>query len=189
MGNAVGLGGYRLNIHLVCSLVSWTGYWILYRLCHRIRNLYMHWLARQWYWILYECWHWIGRMQIEYYVSSVIGLGGCQLNMKLSAHRIELYIQYPLLEWRIMTYYSLDKSYTCIKYLSTNAYYTVIMYNLPDVHWDILNNIMSQYYLHYYHILRLNSVKYLNCIDMLQQCDCFGGYMGVVKDGQKVLES
>jgi hypothetical protein len=32
------------------------------------------------------------------------------------------------------------------------------MYNLADICWDILNNIMSSYYLCYYQILGLNDV-------------------------------
>jgi hypothetical protein len=35
---------------------------------------------------------------------------------------------------------------------------TYIMYNLVDVHWHVLNDTMSQYYLHYYHIFGLSGV-------------------------------
>jgi hypothetical protein len=43
---------------------------------------------------------------------------------------------------------SLDTLPTCIEYYSTDLYYTYTMYNLVDIHRDILNDIMSSYYLH-----------------------------------------
>ena len=47
---------------------------------------------------------------------------------------------------------------TCIEYLSANLYNTYTMYNPADVRWDVLNDIMSSYYLCYYQILGLNDV-------------------------------
>ena len=55
-----------------------------------------------------------------------------------------------------MASYSSDTLPTCIEYHSTNRYYT---YNQADIGWDILNNIMSLYYLHIYRIFRLNGVS------------------------------
>ena len=34
------------------------------------------------------------------------------------------------------------------KYCPADPFTSDIMYNLPDVRWDVLNDIMSQYYLH-----------------------------------------
>ena len=53
---------------------------------------------------------------------------------------------------------SSDTLPTCIEYHSTDLYYTYTMYNLADVRWDILNNIMSSYYLRYYRIFGLNGL-------------------------------
>ena len=39
-----------------------------------------------------------------------------------------------------------------------DLYNTYTIYNPPDVHWHILNNTMSQYYLCFYHIFGLNGV-------------------------------
>jgi len=55
-----------------------------------------------------------------------------------------------------MALYSLDLLPTHIEYHSTNLHNTYIMYNLADICWDVLNNIMSLYYLHYYQIFGLN---------------------------------
>jgi hypothetical protein len=51
---------------------------------------------------------------------------------------------------------------TCIKYHSTDLYDTYTMYNPADVHWDILNDIMSSYYLHIYQIFGLNGL-FIGC--------------------------
>src|SRR5882762_10991778 len=45
-----------------------------------------------------------------------------------------------------------------IKYCSADTYNTYIMYSPVDVRWHVLNDIMSEYYLRYYHILGLNDV-------------------------------
>jgi len=55
---------------------------------------------------------------------------------------------------------SSDMLPTRIEYHSTDLYYTYTMYNLADVRWDILNDIMSLYYLCYYWIFGLNSLRY-----------------------------
>ena len=48
--------------------------------------------------------------------------------------------------------------HTYIKYHSADLCSTYIMYNSADVRWHILNNIMSQYYLHYCRVFGLNGV-------------------------------
>ena len=45
-----------------------------------------------------------------------------------------------------------------IKYSSADLYNTYAMYNLPDIHWHVLNDTMSQYYLHHYWIFGLNAL-------------------------------
>jgi hypothetical protein len=57
-----------------------------------------------------------------------------------------------------MVLYSSDMLPTCIEYHSTDLYDTYTMYNPVDVRWDILNNIMSSYYLHIYQIFGLNGL-------------------------------
>jgi len=47
---------------------------------------------------------------------------------------------------------------THIEYHSADLYYTYTMYNPADVRWDVLNDIMSLYYLHYYQIFGLNGL-------------------------------
>jgi len=46
-----------------------------------------------------------------------------------------------------------------IMYGSANLYHTYTMYNPADICLDILNNIMSLYYLHYYQIFGLNGLR------------------------------
>ena len=58
-----------------------------------------------------------------------------------------------------MASYSSDTLPTCIEYHSADLYYTYTMYNLADVCWDILNDIMSLYYLHIYHIFGLKGLR------------------------------
>ena len=60
-----------------------------------------------------------------------------------------------------MASYSSDMLPTRIEYHSADLYYTYTMYNLVDVRWDVLNDIMSLYYLHIYWIFRLNGVGML----------------------------
>ena len=63
-----------------------------------------------------------------------------------------------------MASYSSDMLPTHIEYHSANLYYTYTMYNPVDVHRDVLNDIMSLYYLHIYWIFGLNGVVYLDDI-------------------------
>ena len=58
-----------------------------------------------------------------------------------------------------MASYSSDTLQTRIEYHSAALYYTYTMYNLADVRWAVLNNIMSLYYLHIYRIFGLNGVN------------------------------
>ena len=58
-----------------------------------------------------------------------------------------------------MASYSSDTLPTRIEYHSADLYYTYTMYNLADVSWDVLNDIMSSYYLHIYWIFGLNGVQ------------------------------
>ena len=46
-----------------------------------------------------------------------------------------------------------------IEYYSADPYNTYTMYNPADIRWDVLNNIMSSYYLHNHQILGLNGVS------------------------------
>src|SRR5882762_4470889 len=75
-----------------------------------------------------------------------------------SAYWIQSDIQYPTSESHTMVHYSSDTSYTRIEYPSADPYSTYTMYNPADVHWDVLNDIMSSYNLHNYQILGLNGV-------------------------------
>src|SRR5258705_13426269 len=54
---------------------------------------------------------------------------------------------------------SSDTLPTHIEYHSADLYYTYTMYNPADVRWDVLNDIMSSYYLHIQRIFGLNDVK------------------------------
>ena len=45
-----------------------------------------------------------------------------------------------------------------IRYCSADLYNTYIMYHLPDVHWHLLNDTMSPYYLCHYRIFLLNAL-------------------------------
>jgi hypothetical protein len=47
---------------------------------------------------------------------------------------------------------------TRIEYQSADPYYTYTMYHLADVRWDVLNDIMSSYYLHNHRIFGLNAL-------------------------------
>jgi hypothetical protein len=67
---------------------------------------------------------------------------------KQSAYLIQSDIQYPMSESLIMAPYSLDMLHTHIEYHSTDPYDTDTMYHPVDVRWDVLNDIMSSYYLH-----------------------------------------
>ena len=57
-----------------------------------------------------------------------------------------------------MASYSSDTLPTCIEYHSADLYYTYTMYNPADIRWDVLNDIMSLYYLHIYHIFGLKGL-------------------------------
>ena len=56
---------------------------------------------------------------------------------------------------------SSDTLLTYIEYHSTDPYYTYTMYNPADMHWDVLNDIISSYYLCYYQIFGLNGLPVL----------------------------
>src|ERR1700692_814228 len=77
---------------------------------------------------------------------------------KQSAHLILLYSEYLMLDWRITSHHPSDTLGTSIRYCSADLYNTYTMYHPPDICWHILNDTMSQYYLHYYQILGLNGV-------------------------------
>ena len=77
---------------------------------------------------------------------------------KQSAYLIQSDIQYLTSESLIMAPYSSDMLSTHIEYHSANLYHTYTMYNLADICWDVLNNIISLYYLRIQPILGLNCV-------------------------------
>ena len=62
--------------------------------------------------------------------------------------------------------------HTYIKYHSADPCSTYIMYNSVDVRWHVLNNIMSQYYLHYCRVFGLNGVK--GTKEMIEVCIYLG---------------
>jgi hypothetical protein len=78
---------------------------------------------------------------------------------KQLAHPIQSYNEYLMLDWQITSHHPLDTLGTSIRYCAANLYNTYTMYHPPDVRWHILNDTMSQYYLHYYWILGLNGVN------------------------------
>ena len=59
-----------------------------------------------------------------------------------------------------MASYSSDTLPTRIEYHFADLYNTDTMYNPPDVRWDVLSDIMSEYYLHIYRIFGLNGVDH-----------------------------
>ena len=69
-----------------------------------------------------------------------------------------------------MASYSSDTLPTRIEYHSADLYDTYTMYNLADIHWDVLNDIMSLYYLHIYRIFGLNGVLTQNPFGKSSQC-------------------
>jgi hypothetical protein len=52
----------------------------------------------------------------------------------------------------------IDMFVMSIKYFPADPYNTYTMYNPADICWHVLNNIMSEYYLCYYHIFWLNAL-------------------------------
>jgi hypothetical protein len=56
------------------------------------------------------------------------------------------------------TLYPSDTLYTRIEYPSADQYNTYTIYIPVDVRWDVLNDIMSSYYLHNYRIFGLNGL-------------------------------
>ena len=58
----------------------------------------------------------------------------------------------------MLAHYSSDTFSTHIEYLSADLYSTYTMYSPADIRSDVLNDIMSSYYLHNYRILGLNGV-------------------------------
>ena len=62
-------------------------------------------------------------------------------------------------DWLINIQYQIaGQSSVDIEYWSADMSGMYTMYNLADVCWDILNHMMSSYYLGYYHILSLNGM-------------------------------
>jgi hypothetical protein len=59
----------------------------------------------------------------------------------------------------MLAHYSSDTFSTRIEYLSTDPYNTYTIYNPADVRSDVLNDIMSSYYLRYYRIFGLNGLR------------------------------
>ena len=49
----------------------------------------------------------------------------------------------------------------CIRYYQVDPCYSNMMCNLADIHWRMLNHIMSQYYLHYLGIFKLKGLRWL----------------------------
>ena len=68
--------------------------------------------------------------------------------------------RYLMSDSHIIAHYLLDTLSTHIQYHSTDPYNTYTIYNLADVHWDVLNKIMSSYYLHYYQLFGLNGLQF-----------------------------
>ena len=66
-----------------------------------------------------------------------------------------------------MTLYPSDTLYTRIEYPSADLYNTYTIYNLVDVCCDVLNDMMSSYYIHNYQILGLNGVSLDHAIDII----------------------
>ena len=86
-----------------------------------------------------------------------------------STYRILLDIQYPTSERHTMTLYPSDMLYTRIEYSSAYLYNTYTIYISADVRWDVINYIMSSYYLHNYRILGLNGVSRQHCRERQEQ--------------------
>src|ERR1700733_8979794 len=63
-----------------------------------------------------------------------------------------------MLDWWITSHHPSDMLGTSIRYCSADLYNTDTMYNPPDIRWHVLNNTMSQYYLHYYRIFGLKAL-------------------------------
>src|ERR1700685_4369618 len=68
-----------------------------------------------------------------------------------------------MLDWQITSHHPSDTLGTSIRYCSADLYNTDTMYHPLDVHWHVLNDTMSQYYLHYYQILGLNGMQ-MKCL-------------------------
>ena len=64
-----------------------------------------------------------------------------------------------------------------IVYCSADVYDTYTKYNPADVRWDILNHTMSQYNLHYNHILWLNCVHKESVLGLLRTPKRRGGWV------------
>ena len=57
-----------------------------------------------------------------------------------------------------------------IVYCSANVYDTYTKYNPVDVRWDVLNHTMSQYNLHYNHILWLKGLEIQSLFKSCSKC-------------------
>jgi len=60
----------------------------------------------------------------------------------------------------MLAHYSSDTFSTHIEYPSADLYSTYTMYSPADIRSDVLNDIMSSYYLHNYRIFGLNGLRY-----------------------------
>jgi hypothetical protein len=67
--------------------------------------------------------------------------------------------EYLMLNWLITSHHPLDMLGMSIRYCLANLYNTYTMYNLLGVCWHILNNTMSQYYVHHYWIFGPNDLQ------------------------------
>ena len=71
----------------------------------------------------------------------------------LSTYCIPFDIKYKMAEYVMTSENWLDMMVTHALYCPVDLYNMYTIYNLPDVHWHVINNIMSQYYLCFHHIL------------------------------------
>jgi hypothetical protein len=56
-----------------------------------------------------------------------------------------------MLDWWMTSHHTSDTLGTSIKHCLADLYNTYTMYHPLDVHWHVLNDTMSQYYLHHHH--------------------------------------
>src|ERR1700691_2198582 len=65
-----------------------------------------------------------------------------------------------MLDWQITSHHPSDMLGTSIRYCLADLYNTYTMYHPLDVHWHVLNDTMSQYYLCHYWIFELNALVF-----------------------------
>ena len=58
----------------------------------------------------------------------------------------------------------MDTCYPLMEYCQVDLFTSYIMYNLADIHWDILNSTLSQYYLHIQCIFGLKGLRCCECM-------------------------